>query len=93
MAAFDEQEYTKSFDVKIWQRLFPILSNYKRAFGAMLLFNLICAVIDVALPLFQRYAIRNFIEAGTVSGLAPYTLAYLLVIALQAAPIGAPPKS
>lgn len=84
MAAFDEQEYTKSFDVKIWQRLLPILSNYKRAFGAMLLFNLICAVIDVALPLFQRYAIRNFIEAGTVSGLAPYTLAYLLVIALQA---------
>lgn len=84
MAAFDEQEYTKSFDVKIWQRLLPILSNYKRAFGAMLLFNLICAVIDVALPLFQRYAIRNFIEAGTVSGLVPYTLAYLLVIALQA---------
>lgn len=84
MAAFDEQEYTKSFDVKIWQRLLPILSNYKRDFGAMLLFNLICAVIDVALPLFQRYAIRNFIEAGTVSGLAPYTLAYLLVIALQA---------
>lgn len=84
MAAFDEQEYTKSFDVKIWQRLLPILSNYKRAFGAMLLFNLICAVIDVALPLFQRYAIRNFIEAGTVSGLAPYTMAYLLVIALQA---------
>lgn len=84
MAAFDEQEYTKSFDVKIWKRLLPILSNYKRAFGAMLLFNLICAVIDVALPLFQRYAIRNFIEAGTVSGLAPYTLAYLLVIALQA---------
>lgn len=84
MAAFDEQEYTKSFDMKIWKRLFPILSGYKKAFGGMLLFNLICAVIDVVLPLFQRYAIGNFIEAGTISGLVPYTLTYLLVIALQA---------
>lgn len=84
MAAFDEQEYTKSLDLKIWKRLLPVLSGYKRAFAGMLLFNLLCAVIDVALPLFQRYAIGNFIEAGTVSGLVPYTLVYLCVITLQA---------
>ena len=32
MAAFDEQDYTKSFDWKIWKRLFPVFKDYKMAF-------------------------------------------------------------
>ncbi len=84
MAAFDEQEYTKSFDWKIWKRLGPVLSGYKKAFAGMFIFNAMCAVIDVLLPLFQRHAVKNFIEAGTLDGLLPYGLCYLLVIVLQA---------
>lgn len=84
MAAFDEQEYTKSFDIKIWKRLFPLLSPYKKAFVGMFVFNALCALVDVVLPLFQRYAIGNFIEAGTLQGLVPYGLSYLAVILLQA---------
>ena len=79
MAAIDEQEYKKSFDLKIWKRLFPFLARYKRAFVGMLLLNGICASIDVVLPLFQRYAIDNFIEGDTLSGLLPYACTYLLV--------------
>ena len=30
MAAFDEKEYTKAFDLKIWKRLLPILARYKK---------------------------------------------------------------
>ena len=84
MAAFDEQEYTKSFDLKIWKRLFPILRGYKRAFAGMFVFNGLCALIDIILPLFQRYAIDHFIEAGTVSGLLPFGLVYLAAILLSA---------
>ena len=83
MAAFDEREYTKSFDIKIWKRLFPILKGYRRAFAGMLLFNGVCALVDVILPLFQRYAIRNFIETDTLNGLVPYGLCNLAVIVLQ----------
>ena len=68
MAAFDEQEYTKSFDLKIWKRLTPLLAPYKMAFVGMFAFNALCALVDVVLPLFQRYAIGNFIEAGTLQG-------------------------
>ena len=75
MAAFDEQEYTKSFDWKIWKRLLPLLKPYRSAFAGMLLFNGICALIDVILPLFQRYAIGNFIEAGTLQAFFPTALA------------------
>lgn len=84
MAAFDEQEYTKSFDWKIWKRLLPLLKPYRSAFAGMFLFNGICALIDVILPLFQRYAIGNFIEAGTLQGLLPYGACYLAVIFFQA---------
>lgn len=38
MAAFDEQEYTKSFDLKIWKRLTPLLAPYKMAFVGMFAF-------------------------------------------------------
>lgn len=87
MAAFDEQEYTKSFDWKIWKRLLPLLKPYRSAFAGMLLFNGICALIDVILPLFQRYAIGNFIEAGTLQGLLPYGACYLAVIFFRLYPL------
>ena len=44
----------------------------------------LCALVDVAIPLFQRYAIRNFIQADSLRGIVPFSLAYLLVIVLQA---------
>ncbi len=83
MAAFDEKEYTKSFDLKIWKRLLPFLKNYRWAFFWMILFNLLTAAIDVIIPLFQRYAITNFIEPGTLQGLIPFAVAYVVVIILQ----------
>ena len=84
MAAIDEKEYTQSFDWKIWKRLGPFLRPYRGAFVSMLVFNGICALVDVVLPLFQKYAIQNFIEKNTLTGLVPYALAYLAVILVQA---------
>jgi len=83
MAAFDEQEYTKSFDWGIWKKLFPFLAKYKYVFAGLVLFNALTALVDVLLPLFQRYAIAHFIEAGTLEGLVPYALCYLAVILVQ----------
>ena len=84
MGPYDEQEYTQSFRLNIWRRLLPLLSNFRRDFALMLIFNLACAVVDVALPLFQRYAIATFIEWNTLRGLVPYGLCYLAVILFQA---------
>ncbi len=84
MAAFDEREYhQKNFDFRIWQRLLPTLANYKWAFAGMLIFNLVTALVDVLLPLFQRYAIREFIEKDSLTGLAPYAAAYLAAVVVQ----------
>ena len=84
MAAFDEEEYKKSLDWKIWKRLLPFLGKYRMTFVGMVAFNGVCGLIDVALPLFQRYAIANFIEKQTLHGLLPFALVYGAVIVVQA---------
>lgn len=80
MGGFDEKDYNRSFDIKVWKRLLPLLKNYRWAFFWMILFNLLTAAIDVVIPLFQRYAITNFIEPSTLKGLLPFILAYTIVI-------------
>ena len=65
MAAFDEKEYTKSFDWSIWRRLAPFVRPFRRDFVGMLVFNGLCALVDVAIPLFQRR------PAGTLSRRTP----------------------
>ena len=87
MPAYDEQEYTKSFDIKIWKRLGPYLRPRRRAFALLIAMNLPIAMVDAALPLFQRYAVANFIETGSIAGLWPFGLAYFAVILLQAAAV------
>lgn len=84
MPAFEEKEYTKSFDIAVWKKLLPTLARYKWFFLGALVLSLLTALVDVALPLFQRFAIGNFIEKNTLNGLLPYALVYLLAIVSQA---------
>ena len=87
MASIDEKEYTQSFDWKVWKRLSPFVSKFKKTFAGMLIFNGLTAVIDVLLPLLLQFAIHTFIEAGTIRGIVPYAVAYLLIILLQSATV------
>ena len=80
---YDEQEYSKSFDLKIWKKIFPYLKPYRRTLWMILVLNLFCATMDILLPLFQRYAIDHFIQARTTQGLGLFAAAYVAVIALQ----------
>ena len=80
---YDEQEYTKSFEWSSWKKLLPFLKPYRKLILAVLALNLVCACIDIALPLFQRYAIDEFIETGDDTGLPWFAAAYAAVIVLQ----------
>ena len=82
--AYEEKEYTKSFDIRSWKKLLPFLRPYRGIIAAVLVLNVFCAVIDIALPLFQRYAIDQFIQTEELSGLPFFALFYGVIIALQA---------
>ena len=83
MAAFDEKEYTQAFDWSIWKRLFPILARFKRNFLGMSGTTAVSDLLDASVPLFQMYAIANFIQADTLDGLVPFAVFYGAVILLQ----------
>jgi ABC-type multidrug transport system, ATPase and permease components len=80
---YDEQEYSKAFDLKIWKNIFPYLKPYRRTLAMVFFLNLFCALVDILLPLFQRYAIDHFIQARTTQGLVLFALTYALAITLQ----------
>ena len=79
----EEQEFTKAFDIKIWKKVLPFVKAFRKMLLMIIFMNLLCAMIDIALPLFQRYAIDHFIEAGTTQGLWVFAAVYIAVITLQ----------
>ena len=80
----DEVQSNKSFQFSIWKRLFPFAKPYKKLLLLIVITNILISIVDVSLPLFQRYAVDNFIEKGTLDGLPVFIAAYLAVIILQA---------
>lgn len=80
----EEQEFTKSIDVSIWKKMFPFLKPYKKVFFMVIIMNFFCALMDMVLPLLQRYAINHFIEKQTIGGIGLFTAVSLLIFAFQA---------
>ena len=68
MPAFDEQDYTKSFQWGIWKRLMPVMRPYRRDFAGMFAFNLITAAIDgpaaLHAVLFRRHPAAGPVRCG-----------------------------
>lgn len=63
--------------------MFPFAKPYKKLLLLIVITNILISIVDVSLPLFQRYAVDNFIEKGTLDGLPVFIAAYLAVIILQ----------
>ena len=81
---YDEQEYTKSFDLKIWRGLSQYIHPYRGMLLSVILLNFVLAGAEVTLPLFQSYAVNHFVSGRTLSGLPLFALLYAGVVALMA---------
>jgi len=73
----------KSFDIKVWLKLRNFFKQYIKQLIGIIAFMLISAFIDVALPLFQSYAVDNFIVNNTTEGLNKFAVLYFLTVSLQ----------
>ncbi len=79
----DDVEYNKSFDIRIWKRLLPFMKPYRGLILLIISGNIICAGVDIIIPLFQRYAINHFIVGKTTSGMTQFILLYFACILFQ----------
>lgn len=82
MPNYDEDE-KRPFNAKVWLKLKPFFKPFKKYIVIILVFNLLCAVIDIFYPLYQTYAIDKFIAPGNTEGLPAFAVAYLCTIVFQ----------
>lgn len=91
MQQFEEQDFTKKFDLSLWKKILHYAKDYHKDLyklaGAMAL----TAGCDVIFPLMTSYAIDHFIpnlnHPGGTEGLPGFIVAYLIVLILQVAAI------
>lgn len=83
MAAYEEQEYNKPFQLKVWAQMLPYFKPYKKYFFITFGLNIFLAGVDILTPLFQSYAINNFIVPDTLDGIYKFAIAYVALIVGQ----------
>lgn len=78
----EEKEYVslKYFGIP---KLFLYLKPYKYIMISMVLLGLLGGIVDIILPLFQRYALNHFIEKGTLDTLQSFIIAYICILIFQ----------
>ena len=64
-------------------KLLPYLKPYRRNIIYMMLLGALGSVIDISIPLFQRYAINNYITKGVTHGILWFALLYALALGTQ----------
>ena len=78
--AVQKPEEQKSLPFFGIPRLFPYLKKYRKTLTWMVVCGLMSTGVDIAMPLFQRYALNHFISGNTLDTLPWYILAYVAVI-------------
>lgn len=64
-------------------RLIPYLKPYRRTLFIMVLLGIIGSIVDIVIPLFQRYAINNYIVTNVLDSLPYFIILYILSLTVQ----------
>jgi ATP-binding cassette subfamily B protein len=65
-------------------KVLPFLKKYRRAIALMLICGLATGLVDIALPLFRRYALNHYVAEGTLDTLPGYIVLYVFAILFSA---------
>lgn len=69
-------------------KLFPYLKPYRFIMISMVVLGFLGGLVDIILPLFQRYALNNFIGKSTLKSLPAFLIAYVAILIFQVAANG-----
>ncbi|WP_326910930.1 ABC transporter ATP-binding protein [Sedimentibacter sp. MB31-C6] len=84
MTYYEEDNYKyKSFNTKVWMKLIPFFKPYTRMMIGIIIFMLLSAFIDILMPLFQKYAVDNFIVPSKTEGLISFIILYGATLIMQ----------
>ncbi len=84
MSYYEEEDNGKnSFNLKVWFKLNRFFKPYTKMMLGIVFFMLISAFIDILMPLFQKYAVDNFIVPMTTVGLNKFIIVYSVSLIIQ----------
>ena len=84
MNHFEEQDYTKSFDLSLWKKMLQFCTRYKRNFILLFLFAILLAAVSAVFPQMTGYAIDNFVVARDLTNLPMFILLYISLVLANA---------
>ncbi|NMA93129.1 MAG: ABC transporter ATP-binding protein, partial [Clostridiales bacterium] len=61
-------------------KMFPLLKRYKKSLALTGIMHVTMGLADVVRPLFQKYALDNFVQKGTLQNLGWFIAAYVLLV-------------
>ncbi len=73
----------EKIDLRVWRRLANYAMRYKPRVIHTILVLAVVSGIDLAYPLFSRYAINHFIMGETIQGLHLFGALYVLMVIIQ----------
>lgn len=79
----DEQKEYVSLKYFGIPKLFPYLKPYKFIMISMVVLGFLGGLVDIILPLFQRYALDNFIGKDALDTLEGFIFCYVLILVFQ----------
>ena len=83
MQSFQEEDYTKRFDLSLWKKIIRLAKPYHKNLLMTMGFMAVCAVLDVVLPRMTGYAMDTFIAGQTTEGLGWFTAVYVGLLVIQ----------
>ena len=83
MQSFQEEDYTKRFDLSLWKKIIRLAKPYHKNLLLTMMYMGICAVMDVVWPRMTGIAMDTFIADGTTDGLVWFALGCLAITAVQ----------
>ncbi|GHT01875.1 ABC transporter ATP-binding protein [Synergistales bacterium] len=66
---YDDEIYNKPLSMGVWRAIWPFLTPYRAGVARAMAFMTICSLIDVSIPLYQKYFIDTFILPSKTDGL------------------------
>ncbi len=83
MQSFQEQDYTKRFDLSLWAKLLKVAKPYHKNLLFIISFMAVSAIIDVLLPRLNAYAIDVMIANGDTSNMVAFVAIYVGLCLIQ----------
>ena len=72
-----KQKHLKFFGIP---KILPFLKHVRGQILVMVSLALISSVVDITIPLFQRYALDTFVGQGSMATIVPFVVCYVMII-------------